>query len=82
MGLADAKFKTLKQIGAWNVPTPEEEKILAHQTKVKSLRKNYKKKPAAKEEGTKPDANGKNGKLGWPEHHNRKSYQSQGHKET
>eukprot|EP00978_Attheya_sp_CCMP212_P013513 scaffold33947_cov76-Attheya_sp.AAC.4 len=76
MGLADVKFKTLKQKGAWNAPTPEEEKILALQTEVKSLRKNYKKKPAAKE-GTKPDDIRKNGKPGWL-CHNRKPY----HKDT
>eukprot|EP00978_Attheya_sp_CCMP212_P007708 scaffold17925_cov56-Attheya_sp.AAC.1 len=65
MGLANVKVKTLKQKGAWNVPTPEEEKILALQTEVKSLKKNYKKKPAAKD--------GKNGKPGWLRH-NRKPY--------
>eukprot|EP00978_Attheya_sp_CCMP212_P011285 scaffold27746_cov71-Attheya_sp.AAC.2 len=49
MCLADVKFKTLKQKGSWNPPTPEEEKILALQSKVKSLKKTYKKPPAAKQ---------------------------------
>eukprot|EP00978_Attheya_sp_CCMP212_P026733 scaffold88424_cov63-Attheya_sp.AAC.2 len=72
MGLADVKFKTLKQQGSW-APTPEEEKILALQSKVKPLKKTYKKPPAAKQ-GDKSDAGKTDGdKPGWL-HHNRKPY--------
>jgi hypothetical protein len=77
MGLADVKFKTLKQKGSRNAPTPEEEKILALQSEVESLVKTCK-KPLAAKRGDKPDAGGKDGgKPGWL-CHNHKPY----HKEA
>jgi hypothetical protein len=54
MGLADIKFKTLVQKGQWNAPTPEEEKILALETQVKTMAKNHKKSGVK----PKPDTSG------------------------
>eukprot|EP00978_Attheya_sp_CCMP212_P012757 scaffold31887_cov35-Attheya_sp.AAC.1 len=80
MGQADIKFKTLKQKGSWNAPTPEDEKILALQSEVKSLKKTYKKKPnPSAKEGKKPEADGKVGKPGWLRH-NRKPFQKESKK--
>ena len=48
MQLGDNKYKLLKEGGLWNAPSDEEEKILALQTEVKKLQKNYTKKPDLK----------------------------------
>ena len=40
---ADNKHKMLKEAGEWNAPTPEEEKIIALEAEIKSLKKRNKK---------------------------------------
>jgi hypothetical protein len=47
MEQADNKYKLLKEGGAWNAPSENEGKILAHQAKIKHLKK-------AKKDGGKP----------------------------
>jgi hypothetical protein len=56
MKLADTKYKILKEAGRWNAPSAEEEKILALEAQIKSLRRPPTKKP---EGGKKTDGHKK-----------------------
>ena len=44
MKLADIKFKTLQQKGQWQAPSPEEEKIVALEAKLRSVEGKLKRK--------------------------------------
>ena len=53
MGLAGTKFKIPKEKGTWNAPPPEEEKILALEGQVKSLKKGINNKAGPGKQGGK-----------------------------
>ena len=59
MELAVNKFKSMKQKGTWNAPSPEEEKILALEAKIQKLERQAK-KPIKKDPPPKKNAKVKN----------------------
>lgn len=58
MTLADTKYRQLKDKGQWEAPSPEEEKILALEAKLKKLEKTTNKKQTPKPDGKKRSAKG------------------------